>query len=349
MQRDYLYINGEKYDSIKIVEELIASMPTWKVPGLEFLIQMLDPSEAAVRFNTSGTTGNPKEIRFSKNQIWTSAENTCRLFNISENDELLLCLPADFVAGRMMLARALYASAKLNWVEPSLNPLKEISNIHFAAFTPAQVATILAEPTSRKSFEKIGKIIIGGGELSIGLEKELMSLKNEIYVTYGMTETLSHVAVRRIGETIFKSIYTEAAFTINSEHCLVIELPFLSKSPLVTNDIVELIDGSSFIWRGRLDNVINSGGKKIFAEALERKILDAGLLREGTFYISRQKEAIFGEVPVIVMLNGVNELDVATLLPRINELLNKHEFVKQIVFFDKFERTETGKLKRLTF
>ena len=355
MEQNHLHINELKYDAKRILEELIVGKPAWKIKGLEFLIQLLDPSEIPVKFNTSGTTGSPKEINFSKKQIWKSAKNTCEFFEINSGTQLLLCLPADFVAGRMMIARALFAGAHLNWLEPSLNPLKNISNIDFAAFTPAQVATIIADAGTKKVFEKIGKIIIGGGEISNELEKKLACHpcegrdSNDIFATYGMTETLTHVAVRKIGDSTFHSIYKEAVFSIDENNCLNIDLPFITREKIKTKDVVELIDEKSFIWKGRLDNVINSGGIKIYAEELEKKLLIACLLKEGSFYISAQQDNIFGQVPVIVMLKELNPVDMAVLLPKINRLLNKHEVVKHVVFLDKFECTETGKIKRSTF
>lgn len=349
MEQDYLYINGSKYDAKRILEELIIGKPAWKIKGLEFLIQLLDPSETLVKFNTSGTTGSPKEISFSKKQIWISARNTCEYFGINSGTQLLLCLPADFVAGRMMIARTLFAGANLIWVEPSLNPLKNISNINFAAFTPAQVATIISDIKTKKVFESIEKIIIGGSSMSIELEKNLSGFSNQIFATYGMTETLTHIAIRKIGDSTFHSVYKQAVFSIDKNNCLNIELPFVSNEKIITNDVVELVDRKSFIWKGRLDNVINSGGVKIYAEELEKKVLLAGLLKDGSFYISAQKDNIFGQVLVIVMLKDQNPVDMAVLLPKINGLLNKYEVAKHVVFLDKFEYTKTGKIKRLTF
>jgi O-succinylbenzoic acid--CoA ligase len=349
MKKTILHINGIEYDAVKVVQEIVEGKHEWKTRGLEFLIQLMDDSEFPVRFKTSGTTGNPKEISFSKEQIRKSASNSCDFFEIKNSDHLLLCLPAEFVAGRMMIARALSASANLVWKEPSLKPDITNEKIDFAAFTPAQVSTIIKDPDSINAFEKIKTIIIGGGEINNTLENQLIKFSNSIYATYGMTETLTHIAVRKIGENIYRSVYKEARFRVNQDQCLEIDLPFISGNKLVTHDVVELVDEHSFIWRGRLDNVINSGGIKIYAEQLECSIIQSQVLNENTFYITSGKDEIFGEVPVIVLLKDEWKGDMATLLTKINGLLNKHEHVKHVHIFDKFELTPTEKLKRKKF
>lgn len=349
MEKQTLHINGTEYNAAKVVEEIVNAKETWKTKGLEFLIQLLDASEFPVKFKTSGTTGASKEIFFSKKQIFQSASNTCRFFDIKKEDQLLLCLPAEFVAGRMMIARAVFAKAKLIWKEPSLHPDIIDNKINFAAFTPAQVSTIIHNSNSVNYFEKINTVIIGGGEISQLLETELMKFRNSIYATYGMTETLTHVAVRKIGERIYHSVYEDVEFFVNSDQCLEISVPFISSNKLITRDVVDLINQNSFIWKGRLDNVINSGGIKLYAEELEHTIVRSGILKEGTFYITSSKDEVFGEIPVIVVLKDEWNGNMAALLTDINGLLNKHEHVKHVHFFDKFELTPTGKLKRQKF
>ena len=357
MKKSFIHINGIKYDYqeifVMVLDLLLlkSSPPEWKVKGLLFISELLDPHVSSFQFNTSGTTGDPKEIFFSKKQILYSAENTCQFFGLSASSKLFLCLPADFVAGRMMIARAFYVGADLMWVEPTLNPLKDIDPlvINFAAFTPAQVANIINDPLTCALFESIEKVIIGGGEMSNVLENELIEFRNQIFVTYGMTETLTHIAVRKIGEQIYHSIYKDCTFSVDENNCLCIELPFISNERIITKDLVELINHQSFVWKGRLDNVINTGGIKLYAEEIEKKLLKAELLKEGTFYISSHQDNIFGQVPVIVLLNATIDIEVAELLTTINQLLNKHELIKHVLFFDKFEYTKTGKLKRARF
>jgi o-succinylbenzoate---CoA ligase len=349
LMRNSIHINGTLYDAPMIMEEIMRNPPPWKLKGLEFLMQLLDPSNSPVKFHTSGTTGTPKEISFSKQQILYSAENTCRYFGIDKESRLLLCLPAGFVAGSLMLARALVSGGSLTWNEPSLQPLQQDDEIDFAAFTPAQVMAILKDSRGAQQFDRIKKIIIGGGEISQSLENELKKKNSTIYATYGMTETLTHIAVRKIGEELYHAVYPDVKFGIDDHQCLVVDLPFIANQQLVTSDIVELIDDHSFKWKGRKDHVINSGGLKIHPEEIEAKLVDSGLIQEGGFYISSQSDPQFGELPVIVLLKQYAPEHVATFLERIKGLLNKHETVKAVIILDKFEYTSNGKLKRQKF
>jgi O-succinylbenzoic acid--CoA ligase len=350
MERKGIDINGIKYDAPHVLKELISNPPTWKAKGLEFMIQLLDPSETPVKFHTSGTTGTPKEMTFSKKQVFYSAENSSRFFGLDASSQFFLCLPADFVAGRLMMARAFISNAHLVWVEPSLNPLKDIEHaISFAAFTPAQVATIIVDVKTRERFNRIEKIIIGGGEIGHSLENELIDFNSQVFATYGMTETLTHVAVRRIGEQVYQSVYKELVFSTNEDGCLVIDLPFISPEKIITKDIVELIDSQSFIWKGRLDHVINSGGIKLHAEEMEKKLIRAGLLQEDEFYITSKPDPVFGSIPVMILLDKRKVSDIPAFLELMNHSLGKYEAMKHLVFTDHFEYTETGKLKRLRF
>ncbi len=342
----YFHINGVQYDAPRIMEEIISHPPEWKLKGLEFMIQMLDPSHAPVHFYTSGTTGKPKHVQFTKSQILYSAKNTCKFLKINSNSTLFLCLPADMVAGRLMLIRALVSGAKLIWVEPSLQPLKEDHHMDMAAFTPAQVTTILQEEGPKNRLKKIQQIIIGGGEVSFSLENELKKLYTTIYATYGMTETLTHVAMRKIGEELYHSVYAEGVFSVNENNCLEITLPFMNEQKLVTNDIVELISSSSFIWKGRIDHIINSGGVKLHPEEMEKVLVEAQILPQGSFYITSQPDEKFGESPVLIVLKELAPTHLDPFLSSVNGLLKKHEVVKAIYIFDKFEYTASGKLKR---
>jgi o-succinylbenzoate---CoA ligase len=349
MKNNFIHINGEMFDLNKIEDQLNLTLPAWKLSGFIFVQKLLDPGIKSISFNTSGTTGQPKEVSYSKEQILQSANNTCRYFGINGSSKLLLCLPTQFVAGRLMMARAFVSGASLIWEEPSLNPIEYAEEVDLAAFTPAQVLTIISNPKGRQKLEAIPQVIIGGGEISFTLEKELTPFKNNIFATYGMTETLTHVAVRKIGQPIYHSVYDDLLFSVNKDNCLVINLPCINTEAIITKDVVELINEKSFIWKGRLDHVINTGGVKVNSEDIEQRIIKAGILSESQFYISAQKDEIFGEVPVIVLLRGDSYANMATLLSQVNSKLNKYELVKHVIILDKFEFTPTGKLKRQKF
>lgn len=323
---------------------LMDSSQDFEKPGLDFIMQLMDPSPALVNFYTSGTTSKPREIKFTKQQIHTSATNTCRYFNITGNSKLLLCLPAGFVAGRMMIARAMSVGAELIWRRPSLNPLNGDLDVTFAAFTPTQVAEIISSVKSEEYFKKIPTVIIGGGIISTELEARLKDYSNDIFATYGMTETLTHIAVRKIGSDVYHTMYDDLILNADGHGCLRLKLPFIYNDFIQTNDIVQLLSNSTFKFIGRYDHIINSGGLKISPEDLEHRIVESGLLHEGDFYITAVKDSVFGEVPALVVLKGI-KVD-PDLLSAINGLLNKHHSVKHIVIIDKFEYTGTGKLIR---
>lgn len=326
--------HGEEVRNITSDEDLI-----------QFLTQLLDPKIQEISFTTSGTTGAPKQLLFTKEQIAASAQRTCDFFELTEKDTALLAMPTKYVAGRMVLARAALSGMKIQLGEISLNPLKNIPLQHaitFIAITPAQ-ASILIENEWEK-LNAIKTIIIGGGEIPLKLEKELMRLKGNVYATYAMTETLSHIALRKIGEKHYFAL-PDVSFSVNEHDCLQVHVPYLYKEALQTKDVVQLIDHRTFIWLGRWDNVINSGGLKLYPENIERKLLMHPYLQKHRFYVSKKSDALFGNVPVLYVESASPE---PTLLDDLNALLDKHERLKAIYTEAIFEETETGKIKRKT-
>lgn len=344
-------INGEDTGLETAEKKYAVCNDEWEKEGWDFLRQLLNPEIDNFTFYTSGTTGAPKPIQFTREQLYYSAENSCRFFDIQKKHRLLLCLPMKFVAGRLMMVRALCSGASLVWVKPSLLPLELISpvEIHFAAFTPAQVYSMLQDKIQLKMLTSIHSMLIGGGETDAKLEEEITRLHLSAWMTYGMTETLTHIAVRKAGTPVYKMIYTDGGIGQDENGCLTISLPRYSNHPIVTRDIVKMYDSQSFEWLGRLDNVINSGGIKIQAEEMEKKILQQNILPFGSFYISSIKDEKFGQRPVLVTTATFIQKDNELILKNVNALLNKHEQVERIIILDKFEYTVTGKMKRERF
>lgn len=300
------------------------------------------------RTKTSGSTGDPKMIELSRDSMMQSAKNTIDFFGIHEGSNLLLCLPVDFIAGKMMIVRAIAAKANLVIADAVSNPLisfisKKIK-LDFAAFTPFQVAAILQEPVTASLFESISTVIIGGGEIPLQLEKKLTGFKNKIYSTYGMTETITHIAVRKVGNPIFKA-FKGISLGLDNRDCLTIEADYLPEK-IITNDIVSFEGPFEFIFKGRYDHVINSGGIKVHPESVEAKIND---LLNVNYFITGQSHPELGQ-QVVLVIEG-NELDPTTLnllKNSLNEALGKYEIPKKIVFATKFALTPTGKIDRLT-
>jgi O-succinylbenzoic acid--CoA ligase len=285
---------------------------------------------------TSGSTGKPKFISVKKKWMKNSAQLTGKTFGLKEGDSVLLCIPMKYVAGKMMVVRALELGLDLKVVEPSSSPLKNINDsIDFAAMVPLQLENSLNE------LDKVKILIVGGGQVSPQLVEKLQNISTQIYETYGMTETLTHVAIKPLngpGKSELFQALDGVHFEIDDKGCLVIHAPMLNPESIVTNDIVELVDKSSFRWLGRFDNVINSGGIKIIPEVVEAKLATVILNRR--FFIAGVADESLGE-KVILVVEG--ESVNITL-----ESLEKYEKPKDIYFIPKFVETKSGKIHRQT-
>lgn len=297
---------------------------------------------------TSGSTGTPKEIHISKEAMRASAKQTISFFDIQSQQNLLMCLPVDFIAGKMMVVRSIVAKATLVLSEPSANPLipfltsKKIQ-LEFAAFTPQQVAEVIGEQGTRDVFKSIKKVIIGGGEIPASLEKNLSTFPNEIYATYGMTETITHVAVRRVGNPIYK-VFKGIQIGVDERNCLTIQAGYLGDQKIVTNDVIELEGPHEFRFLGRFDNVINSGGIKLHPEKIEKKL--EGLFTHD-FYIHHKPDDVLGQQVVLVMeREPLDQTTLGLLQNTLRETLDRFEVPRQIVFKPVFERTPNGKVIR---
>lgn len=229
-----------------------------------------------LRVHTSGSTGTPKERVVRKEQMLQSAKLTCEFFGLKENDSVLLCLPLTYIAGKMIVVRALYAGLDLFPVEPSGNPLAGANRpFDFAAMIPLQAYNALRQQKERQRLAQIRYLIIGGGAIDDALEKELAGFPNAIYSTYGMTETLSHIALRRISGTEADAFYTplrNVALTLSEDNTLVVDAPLVSDEKLTTNDIADLRPDKRFRILGRTDNTINTGGIKVQIEEVEQAL-----------------------------------------------------------------------------
>ena len=293
---------------------------------------------------TSGSTGTPKRLDLEKSAMRYSAAQTVRFFGLDPQKTSLLCLPVKYIGGRMMLVRAAVSGMRVYAVPPSLNPLKGADDIplDFAAFTPAQVWEICRDDETRRRFAAIGDVIIGGAPIDAGLEKLLLSFPNRIYATYGMTETVSHIALRRLGEAEYVKISPETLLETDTENCLRIVDVHFGKEPLQTNDVVELRGGDRFVWLGRRDFVINSGGIKLHPEQMEQKIRTLPGWAARRFFIASETGGPFGERPVLV----VEDDGEAYPLEELSAVLGKVEMPEKLVRVPRFVWTASGKLDR---
>lgn len=290
---------------------------------------------------TSGSTGKPKQISIPKQSFVESAMNTCDYLKLGEQTKALLCIPVKYIGGKMMVIRALVAGYNLVVQEPSSSPLLNSSEkINFIALTPMQAKNSL--DNYPLEFEKIDTVIIGGGAVSEEFNKEIESLKNTIYSTFGMTETVSHIGLRTLNgknRTDFYQVFPAYSISKNENNCLVIACPTLSSETITTNDIVEIKD-SSFKFLGRLDNVINTGGIKVFPEEIEKQL--APFMNGETFYITSKKNELLGEKVVLISEN--NSIILEEVKTK-NHGLSSYSFPKEMLI-KKIELTESGKIMR---
>ena len=297
----------------------------------DFLIDWFD-DKTYIEMNTSGTTGAPKLIRVEKEAMVSSALSTGDFFDLNPGNKVLHCLPVDYVAGKMMFVRSFILGLDMDFVEPNSNPL-EYNDVKydFAAMVPIQTKNSLAKLTNIK------KIIIGGVKIHKSLEQELVKLPNEIYETYGMTETITHIAAKRVGERAF-TVLPNVTVSSNENNCLVVHAKKINPEPIVTNDIVEIVSDTQFVWLGRFDNVINSGGIKLIPEKIEEK-LSTHIPRR--YFVHGQADDVLGEKVVLYVEGEPIAID-----EEVFSVLDKYEKPKNIVFIPKFTVTATGKIVR---
>ena len=298
-------------------------------------IEMEWNTSETISFQTSGSTGVPKIIAFAKEQVRRSAERTAQFFNLKENAEVFCALPPIYVAGKMMALRSIILNWNLTWQTPSSSPSIE-KNFDFAAFTSQQVSSMLE--SSSDFLNAIQHVLLGGGPLSERAQVLLKQVKSEVWEGYGMTETLTHVAMRKVKEGHSFQALKGVSFSEGPNENLVIEDAWLELPSFETNDIVEFLkDG--FVVKGRLDNVIISGGVKIFPEELERTLSHIILQ---PFYITSMQDEVLGQKVVLYVEGEASDFQ----LEKINELNLGIRKPKEILFKPKFNRTASGKIIR---
>lgn len=343
-------LNGNRYNGNEL-KEVAYSFVKEGEPFEEevgaFLIDWFNARDY-IEVNTSGSTGAPKAIRIRKEFMVNSAEATAKHFKLPEKTTALLCLPADFIAGKMMLVRAMILGWRLDMAQPRVNPLDNVYRRYdFCAMTPFQLDNSIGR------LHLIKKLIVGGGVISGRIKALVHGINTKVYETYGMTETVSHIAARRINpkkekeETIPFKTLSKVSVAQDDRGCLIVKAPQVSTDPVVTNDVVELISYKKFIWLGRADNVVNSGGIKLHPERIELKLAPH---MDVPFFIAGLPDDSLGERLVLLMETRDDSLAYAIrkkLDAKENfSNLEKYEFPKEVYYLHDFDRTENGKLKR---
>ncbi|SFJ18073.1 AMP-binding protein [Myroides guanonis] len=327
-------LNGQTFDELQLQHlafMLIKDGNPFEEDLGNLILQWFDDNDF-VLLTTSGTTGAPKEIELNKEHMIASAKATAAFFGVFEKTKALLCLPTRYIAGKMMFVRAMILGWELDFVEPTSSPLDGITKDYdFCAMVPLQVENSL------DNLHRIEKIIVGGARISTQLHNKLEGIDTSIYETYGMTETITHIAIKKLGEVAF-TVLPHVVISTDSRGCLLITAPEITDEPVQTNDIVDIIDDKHFVWKGRIDNVVNSGGVKLFPEQIEERLAHYIPYR---FFIIGKEDEVLGEKVVLVI-----ESEPYVLKDEVFESLSKYEKPKEIQFVPEFEETPTGKILR---
>lgn len=294
-----------------------------------------------ITLQTSGSTGKPKTISVEKDKMLASAMATINALELKSGATLAHCLSCAHVGGSMMLVRALALSAELIVLPLDSSPLNTLGsdkNINLIAMAPIQVVGTLHYKPLKEKFSKIKNVIVGGAPLDKRTTNELSSFSNSVYSTFGMTETLSHIALRRVSSETQDYFECLAPTTISSdEHdCLIVHAPHLSETDIKTNDVVEILEETRFRWLGRADNVVNSGGIKLHPEVLEEKI---AMRMESRYFFTSKPDPMLGQA-LILMVEGAER----TL--QFDDLLEKFERPREVRFVARFNEVGNGKVNR---
>lgn len=342
-----LYLEDGTVCTAENIHRLIAGLPP-EAPEIRrdlyhFLADWFSESPD-MTVHTSGSTGTPKELTVRKEQMMQSAMLTCSFLHLHKGDKALLCMPLQYIAGKMMVVRALVAGLTLIVRTPSGHPLAEVDTpIRFAAMIPLQVYNSLQVTEERERLCRTDILIVGGGAIDKEMEAAIMPLPNTVYSTYGMTETLSHIALRRLNGPDASPSYTpfpSVKLSLSADDTLVIDAPLVCDETLTTNDLARIHPDGSFTILGRKDNTINTGGIKVQIEGVEETLRS---IISVTFAITAIPHPGLGEAIVLLLENRADREDLSV---KIASLLPKYQQPKYIRTVDAIPLTSSGKIDR---
>jgi O-succinylbenzoic acid--CoA ligase len=327
-------LNGYKMNRLDlciVANSLIKEGEEFEVATGKFILDWFD-SSPHINLKSSGTTSKPKIIQISKQAMVNSALATGDFFELKPGDTALQCLSTNYIAGKMMLVRSIILGLEIDIISPSSYPLLNNNKSYdFVAMVPLQVQNSISE------LKNVKKIIVGGAKMNKSLEKRLSDVPSKVYETYGMTETITHIAAKKVGEEAF-SILPNIQISQNEKNCLIINAPNISLEPIITNDLVEIINDNQFFFLGRIDNLVNSGGVKLIPEQIEEKL---AVKIQSRFFVAGIPDDELGE-KLVLIIEGEND----TLEKSVFEVLDKYEKPKEVFYVSKFIETENGKIKR---
>jgi len=350
MQNDLFTINGQFFK--------LSEADSWTIGNdyvgqtLKFIKQWLSGQERFV-LQTSGSTGVPKDIEVSRTQMQASAQMTIQFLGLKESDRALICLNTAFIAGKMMIVRSLEHGLKMTIISPSSNPFEGLNTetkFDFVALVPTQVSNILGSDFA-KYLNNMKAIIVGGGAVSYSLKQQIQSVLSAVYSTYGMTETVSHIALQRLNgdsQDDYYRVFEGVEIGQDERGCIHIKSILTQNQLLQTNDVVEIVSANTFLWLGRADNVVNSGGIKIHLEQLEAQIevLLFELKIKNSFFTAGIPDDYWGQKLVLLIEGQISASIFESLKESLAKNLNKYNQPKEIIFCTNFVYTATSKINR---
>ncbi|MBK8499095.1 MAG: AMP-binding protein [Flavobacteriales bacterium] len=353
---EHLTVDGVLLDRLgafkhfdKLSRKSYAAKHDWRRELADTVMHLTLLGGSSIPAHTSGTTGPPKNVSIGRNDLVNSARLTGGTFGLKPGDRTLHCLPCAFIAGKMMLVRAFVLGLDLHVIDPRgsvLDNLKVDDRFKFTAMLPLQLHRALQEDRARVE-RQFDTILLGGGPVSQALIDDLQGLGTKVLLSYGSTETVTHVALRALNGPDRSDLFTaigDCHFARDPRGCLVVYTPHLRTKQHVTNDLIDLADDTRFRWLGRYDNVILSGGKKIFPEQLEAKT--AGVIPY-PHYFSAFSDPVLGQA---ISLTLETERPQNEVLPLVMEklmfILQQHELPRRVIAVRKIERTRSGKIRR---
>lgn len=347
-QKQSLLLQGERYtaDTLHLLKARTEPEDDTGQMLCHFLEEWFSDSPV-MTVSTSGSTGVPKELIVRKDQMMQSARLTCEFLNLQSGDTALLCMNLRYIGAMMVVVRSLVAGLNLIVRPASGHPLADVKiPLRFAAMVPLQVYNTLRVEEEKERLKQTDTLIIGGGAVDEALQEEIKNLPGAVYSTYGMTETLSHIALRRLNGVSASEHYVpfdSVKLSLSPENTLVIEAPLVCDDILQTNDIARIYSDGSFSILGRKDNVINSGGIKIQAEEIEKNLQPVIAV---PFAITSVPDNRLGQAVTLLVQGQAGTLDTQEIENRLLMVLESYDRPKYILFADAIPQTENGKIDR---
>jgi O-succinylbenzoic acid--CoA ligase len=346
-----IWINGRRVLLKDILENKTSAESDFENHTFGFISDWLSGKET-FELHTSGSTGKPKTITVTSSQMRASAKLTAEVLQLQQSFNALTCLDTRYIAGKMMLVRSFESAMKIFAVDPCANPLSKIpvdQTIHFTALVPYQIKTIL-ESKHPHLLDMLTTCIVGGAPVDESLYEKLQRVSTQVYATYGMTETISHIALQLInGKNASEHFHTLPGIQVHTDkrNCLVICAPYL-EDEIVTNDLVEVFSENEFKWLGRWDNVINSGGIKVSPENLEHRIgkIFTRLKINNSFFIYGLPDESLGQKISLIIEGSVPRVSLNEVRDAMIHSFSAYEIPKDFLTIPSFIYTNTNKINR---